>query len=100
MTFRKRTLEIIDEVEWIPPWGKERIQGMVGNRPDWCISRQRSWGVPIVAFYCKDCGEVLLSSEIINYVADLLKKRAVISGFPVMLGTSPEGTTCASCGKK
>jgi len=97
---QKKALEIVDEVEWIPHWGKERIQGMIGNRPDWCISRQRSWGVPIVAFYCRDCGEVLLSSEIINYVADLFEKESSDIWFSrEALELLPEGTKCASCGK-
>ena len=53
---RKKTLAAIDAVTWIPAWGRDRIYGMVENRPDWCISRQRLWGVPITMFYCKACG--------------------------------------------
>jgi isoleucyl-tRNA synthetase len=98
--FQKKALETIEQVEWIPHWGKDRILGMVGNRPDWCISRQRSWGVPIVAFYCKDCGEVLLSSEIINHVADLFEKESSDIWFSRdALELLPEGTKCSSCGK-
>ena len=97
---QKNALDIIEKVEWIPHWGKDRILGMVGNRPDWCISRQRSWGVPIIAFYCKDCGEVLLSSSIINHVADMFEKESSDIWFSrEALELLPEGTKCSSCGK-
>ena len=71
---RKKTLEAIDRVRWIPVWGRDRIYSMVVNRPDWCISRQRSWGVPIIALHCKDCGGVLIDAELINRVADVVEK--------------------------
>ena len=61
--FRQNALEAIKKVRWIPSWGEERISNMVRERPDWCISRQRAWGVPIVAFYCSDCDQVLLQQE-------------------------------------
>ena len=61
---RQKALAAIDRVTWIPRWGRERIYQMVERRPDWCISRQRAWGVPIVAFHCEACGEVLLTPEI------------------------------------
>jgi len=51
---RKKALDAINKVQWIPYWGKDRIYGMIENRPDWCVSRQRSWGVPITVFYCKN----------------------------------------------
>ncbi len=56
---RGKALQWIDRVEWIPGWGRDRIHNMIANRPDWCISRQRSWGVPITVFSCEDCGELL-----------------------------------------
>jgi len=68
------SLDEINKVEWIPSWGKERIYQMVENRPDWCISRQRSWGVPITVFYCKGCKETIFSREICEYVANLMDK--------------------------
>lgn len=74
-SLRQKALENIKKVEWIPRWGKERISGMVENRPDWCISRQRSWGVPIVAFYCNECNYPLLDSKVINHVADLFERE-------------------------
>ena len=56
---RAKSLEHINEVKWVPHWGRERIYGMIENRPDWCVSRQRNWGVPITVFYCAKCGEAL-----------------------------------------
>ena len=60
---REKALEAIDQVQWIPKWGRERIYGMVENRPDWCVSRQRSWGVPITAFSCTACGEYVADGD-------------------------------------
>ena len=53
--------------EWIPRWGRERIFGMIENRPDWCVSRQRSWGVPITVFYCAKCGESLADGKLMHH---------------------------------
>ena len=63
---RGKALAAIDRVSWIPAWGRDRIYGMIANRPDWCISRQRAWGVPITVFFCEDCGELLISQEIVD----------------------------------
>ncbi|MDL2263357.1 isoleucine--tRNA ligase [Synergistaceae bacterium OttesenSCG-928-I11] len=74
--FRDRAMACIDnEVEWIPAWGKDRISNMVRDRSDWCISRQRIWGVPIPAFYCKDCGQVILTADRIRSVAKKVKDK-------------------------
>jgi len=71
--FRQEALEAIDKVEWIPDWGKERISNMVRDRSDWCISRQRVWGVPIPAFYCEDCGELILTPDRIRLVQEKVR---------------------------
>ncbi|MEJ2696131.1 MAG: isoleucine--tRNA ligase, partial [Candidatus Sulfobium sp.] len=69
---RKACLEEIDRVVWIPRWGRERIYGMVSNRPDWCISRQRSWGVPITMLRCEECGQFADDESVLNTIADMV----------------------------
>ena len=98
---RETTLEAIRKVRWIPSWGEERIRNMVKDRPDWCISRQRAWGVPITAFYCKDCGETLLDKKVIDHVADIFAKESADAWYlrPVA-ELMPEETVCAKCGGK
>ncbi|MGD9022177.1 MAG: isoleucine--tRNA ligase [Deltaproteobacteria bacterium] len=95
---RQKALKCIDQVTWIPAWGRDRIYGMIENRPDWCISRQRSWGVPIVAFYCSGCGAHVITAEIIEHVAGLFERHGADIWFEadnaVLL---PEGTRCPAC---
>ena len=61
--FKEETLKAIKDVKWTPTWGEERISSMVKDRNDWCISRQRTWGVPIPIFYCKECGKEYATNE-------------------------------------
>jgi isoleucyl-tRNA synthetase len=95
---RQKALAAIDQVTWIPRWGRERIYQMVERRPDWCISRQRSWGVPIVAFHCEKCGEVLLTKEIMTGLVARVRREGADFWFasPVT-ELLPPGTRCA-CG--
>ena len=76
----KKTLENIQKVNWVPTWGKDRILGMMENRPDWCISRQRAWGVPIIAFTCTKCNELLLDQKVVDHVADIVEKEGAMPG--------------------
>ncbi|MBR6524215.1 MAG: isoleucine--tRNA ligase [Clostridia bacterium] len=73
--FRAETLDAIKTVKWIPAWGEDRITNMVKDRNDWCISRQRAWGVPIPIFYCKDCGKPIINDETIKAVANLFRTK-------------------------
>lgn len=72
--FRDRALEAIGEVKWVPTWGENRIRGAVEGRPDWCVSRQRSWGVPIPAFYDEN-GEAYLNAKVVREIADKIEKE-------------------------
>jgi isoleucyl-tRNA synthetase len=96
---REKSLEAIDTVRWIPSWGRDRIYGMIKNRPDWCISRQRLWGVPIVMFYCDHCRAELMTREVMEHVVTLVGEYGADVWFerePKDL--IPSGTVCASCG--
>ena len=73
--FKEDACKAIDTVQWIPEWGGDRIKGMVMDRSDWCISRQRTWGVPIPIFYCKDCGKAIINEDTINAIANLYEKE-------------------------
>ncbi|HSR11716.1 MAG TPA: isoleucine--tRNA ligase, partial [Thermodesulfobacteriota bacterium] len=96
---RRKALEAIDKVTWIPSWGHDRIYGMVQNRPDWCISRQRAWGVPIVAFGCKSCGEVLFEEKIVERVSTLFEKGGADVWFELSeKDLLPPGARCPKCG--
>ncbi len=96
---RKEALRSINEVKWIPPWGRDRIYGMIENRPDWCVSRQRAWGIPIPAFYCQSCKNILTTKETIEYIARLFEKRGADIWFEDSVGNLlPEGTRCPRCG--
>jgi len=96
---RKKSLKAIDQVQWIPKWGRDRIYGMIENRPDWCISRQRTWGVPITAFSCTGCGEYLADGRLMDFVAELFKEHSADVWFEwEATRLMPEGTVCPKCG--
>lgn len=87
------------DVRWIPAWGEDRIINMVRERSDWCISRQRIWGVPIPIFYCKDCGEPIINSETIAAVSALFKKEGSSAWYAKdATDILPEGFACPKCG--
>ncbi|HVR17320.1 MAG TPA: isoleucine--tRNA ligase, partial [Candidatus Limnocylindrales bacterium] len=95
---RQSALDAIESVRWIPPWGKDRIRGMLESRPDWCISRQRSWGVPIPAVYCRKCNRAVLTQELCNHVAAIFEKEGSDAWFirPVD-ELVPVTLTCPDC---
>jgi isoleucyl-tRNA synthetase len=98
---RQRALDAIrTRVRWIPPWGEERIANMVAHRPDWTISRQRVWGVPIVAFYCAGCDALLLEERLVEHVAGLMRdgEGADLWYSRDAKDLLPAGTTCPKCG--
>jgi isoleucyl-tRNA synthetase len=98
---REKAVQGVNSVEWVPAWGQERIRGMIEQRPDWCISRQRAWGVPIPVFYCKDCEEPVATPETIGAVEQLALSAA--DGIDRWFDTDaaellPKGTKCPKCG--
>ena len=96
---RKAALTAIDQVEWIPHWGRERIYGMIENRPDWCVSRQRAWGVPITVFYCAKCGATHMTPELMQAIHDLFVEHGADAWFGEAADKLlPPGTTCSQCG--
>src|SRR4051794_38412246 len=100
-TLRSRALDEIKKVKWDPEWGQLRISNMVETRPDWCISRQRIWGVPIAVFFCADrkCNELLRSADIDNKVVELFAKEGADAWYKHDASSIlPPGTKCANCG--
>ena len=96
--FKEDACKAIDTVQWIPEWGGDRIKGMVMDRSDWCISRQRTWGVPIPIFYCKDCGKPIINEDSINAIANLYEKEGSDAWYKYEANEIlPEGFKC-ECG--
>jgi isoleucyl-tRNA synthetase len=96
---RRKTLDSIKAVKWQPEWGEERISNMVSTRPDWCISRQRVWGVPIVVFYCEKCRTPLTDRKILDAVVDLFAQHSADVWFERSAAELvPPGTACTKCG--
>ncbi len=98
-TFRERALEAIGGVKWDPQWGQERITNMVSSRPDWCISRQRIWGVPIAVFLCLKCHKPLIDKAVNRRIVDLFAKEGADAWYVREVAEIlPPGVTCPSCG--
>ncbi|MFB3825979.1 MAG: isoleucine--tRNA ligase [Bryobacteraceae bacterium] len=97
--FRQDALEAVRQVRWMPFWGEERISNMIATRPDWCISRQRIWGVPIIVFYCDRCREPLTDRKILDGVVRLFAEHTADVWYERSAAELiPPGTTCAKCG--
>ena len=99
-TLRQLAIEEIDKVIWDPSWGKERITNMVATRPDWCISRQRIWGVPIAVFLCENCNQPVLDPALNRRIVDLFEREGAEAWHTSATdGLLPDNTNCANCGE-
>lgn len=97
-SLNERAIAACDQVEWYPAWGRDRMKSMFKDRPDWCISRQRTWGVPITVFYCDDCGDTLCDPKVIRHIADIFEKESADAWYErEAKDLLPAGTTC-KCG--
>ncbi len=97
--FKDAACEAIKTVQWIPKWGQDRITSMVRERKDWCISRQRKWGVPIPIFFCKECGEPHIDKDAMQAVADIFREKGSDAWYEMDASELlPAGTKCKKCG--
>ncbi|PIE57492.1 MAG: isoleucine--tRNA ligase [Desulfobulbus propionicus] len=95
---RQKALQAIEDVQWTPAWGQQRIYGMVASRPDWCLSRQRAWGVPVTVLTCKECGEIVKSEQVCDRIHTLFLQEGADAWFSHPAEDFlPQGTTCR-CG--
>ncbi|MFH0781014.1 MAG: isoleucine--tRNA ligase [Pseudomonadota bacterium] len=98
---RTKALAAIESVQWTPVWGMQRIYSMIEGRPDWCLSRQRSWGVPLTVVSCKECGEIVASQTLVDKIDELFRKEGADAWFSHdiqdFLGS---GAACQKCGSK
>ncbi len=96
---RQKALEAIKTVSWHPAWGEERISNMIATRPDWCISRQRVWGVPITVFYCEKCGEALTDRKYLDPVVEMFKTQTADAWYQhTAAELLPPDVKCPKCG--
>ena len=99
VSLREGALREIDEVTWLPAWGRTRMHNMFVARPDWCVSRQRLWGVPIPVFYCNDCNETILDSKVIDHVSMVFEQETADAWYAKEAkDLLPEGFECPECG--
>ena len=99
-TFRQEALSEIPKVKWIPSWGEERMYEMIEGRPDWCVSRQRFWGTPIIVFYCDACGTRLEDFRALRNVIEWFKKEGADAWYKHSAEELlPPGTKCPKCGE-
>jgi isoleucyl-tRNA synthetase len=97
---REKALKAIDATKWIPSWGRERIHGMVANRPDWCLSRQRAWGVPVISLRCTNCGSSCTDENLANRAAAWFEAEGADAWYTRSLeDLIPEGFACSDCGE-
>ena len=98
-SFKEEACAACEDVRWVPEWGKERMRSMIRERADWCISRQRKWGLPIPVFYCDDCGKPVVTDESIGAVSRLFAAKGSNAWFEKdAADILPEGFTCPHCG--
>ncbi len=98
--FREDVLEAVKTVKWHPEWGEDRMSEMIKGRNDWCISRQRTWGVPLPIFYCKNCNEPYVTEESISKIQDIVRKEGTNAWWAKEANElMPEGAKCPKCGK-